>query len=78
MLDPALEKFPAPDAAERCPDLLQDFLVRIGLTCTLRDFGIAKDELTSLAKRSTALPHYKNNPKVPTTDEILQLIAASY
>lgn len=78
MLDPALEKFPVSDAAERCPDLLQDFLVRIGLTCTLRDFGIAKDELTSLAKQSTALPHYKNNPKVPTTNEILQLIAASY
>jgi len=78
ILDPALDEVPAPDAAERCPDLLQAFLARIDLACTLRDFGISKEELTALARQSMVLPDYKNNPRVPTPDEMLEVIAASF
>jgi alcohol dehydrogenase class IV len=78
ILDPALDAIPAPDAAERCPDLLQAFLARIDLACALRDFGISKAELTALARQSMVLPDYKNSPRVPTPDEMLEVIAASF
>ena len=78
LLDPALNGGPSTEAAERCPELLQAFLARIDLACTLRDFGISKEELTDLARQSMALPNYKNNPRVPTQDEMLEVIAASY
>jgi alcohol dehydrogenase class IV len=78
LLDPALDGVPASDAAERCPDLLQAFLARIDVACTLRDFGISKEELPALAKQSMVLPDYKNNPRVPTPDEMLEIIAASF
>ena len=78
LLDPALHKVPARDAAERCPDLLQAFLARVDLACSLRDFGIAQEELAALAKQSMVLPHYQNNPRVPTPDQMLELITHSY
>jgi alcohol dehydrogenase class IV len=78
LFDPALEKVPDTEAAERCPDLLRDFLVLIDLVSTLRDFGIANEELISLARQSMVLPHYKNNPKVPSPDEMVKLFNDSY
>ncbi len=78
LLDPALDQVPAPEAAKRCPDLLQAFLSRIDLVCRLRDLGISEEELEALAIRSMVVPDYKNNPRVPTPDEMLEVIAASY
>jgi alcohol dehydrogenase class IV len=78
LLDPALDEVPARDAAERCPDLLQAFLARIDLACSLRDFGISQEELTALAKQSMVFPYYQNAPRVPTPNEMLELIADSY
>jgi len=78
LLEPGLEDVPAPDSAERCPNLLQSFLARIHLACSLRDFDISKEELAALARRSMDYPHYKNNPKVPTPVEMLEMIAESY
>ena len=78
IFDPALEKVPDADAAERCPDLLQDFLALLDIACTLRGFGIAKEELVSLARQSMVFPLYKNNPKVPTTDEMVKIVSDSY
>jgi alcohol dehydrogenase len=78
LLDPALDEVPARDAAERCPDLLQAFLARIDLACSLRDFGISQEELPALAKQSMAFPYYQNAPRVPTSNEMLELIADSY
>jgi alcohol dehydrogenase class IV len=78
IFDPGLEKVPASDAAQRCPGLLQDFLALIDSACTLRDFGVAKEELRSLARQSMIFPHYKNNPRVPSADEMVKLITDSY
>jgi alcohol dehydrogenase class IV len=58
--------------------LLQLFLIRIGLTCSLKDFGISKEDITALAKQSMVLPDYTKNPKVPTQDEMAEIIAASF
>jgi alcohol dehydrogenase class IV len=78
LLDPALDDLPLPAAAEQCPDLLQAFLARIDLACSLREFGLAQEQLADLARQSMVLPHYQNNPRVPTPDEMLELIANSY
>jgi alcohol dehydrogenase class IV len=77
MLDPSLKDTPPSDAAAACPGLLQEFLVRIGLTCSLRDFGISKEDIPALAKQSMILPDYTNNPRVPTPAEMGEIIAAS-
>jgi alcohol dehydrogenase class IV len=78
LLEPGLDGVLAPDAAARCPNLLQSFLGRIRLDCSLRGFGVSKEELPALVRRSMVLPHYKNNPKVPTQVELLEIIAESY
>jgi alcohol dehydrogenase class IV len=78
MLDPALEDVPAADAAAQCPDLLKAFLSRIDLTYTLRDFGIAEEELPALAKQAMVFPDHSKNPRVPTPEDMLEMIAASY
>jgi alcohol dehydrogenase class IV len=78
LLEPGLDGVSASDAAERCPNLLQSFLGRLRLDCSLRGLGVAKEELPALVKRSMILPHYKNNPKVPTQIEMLEIIAESY
>jgi alcohol dehydrogenase class IV len=78
LFDPALEKGLEKEAATRCPELLQDFLALVDLGSTLRDFGIAHEELISLARRSMVFPHYKNNPKVPSPEEMVELFRDSY
>jgi alcohol dehydrogenase class IV len=78
ILDPRLKDARTSDAAGACPHLLQLFLIRIGLTCSLKDFGISKEDITALAKQSMVLPDYTKNPKVPTQDEMAEIIAASF
>jgi alcohol dehydrogenase class IV len=78
LLEPALTEVPGPDAAERCPGLLQAFLTRIHIACSLRDFGISKEDLTTIARQSMVLAQQKQNPRAPTLDEIREIIANSY
>ena len=78
ILDPKLTDLRDSDAAALCPGLLQEFLVRIGLTCSLKDFGMSKADIPALAKQSMMLPDYSKNPKVPTPANITEIIAASF
>jgi alcohol dehydrogenase class IV len=78
LLEPALEGIPAPVAAQQCPDLVQAFVARLGLACTLRDFGFSEDDLAALVRKTMVFPCYRNNPRVPGPDELLQIIEASY
>jgi alcohol dehydrogenase class IV len=75
-LDPSLDD--DPKAAERCPDLLRAFLSRIDLACTLRDLDIEKEGLPVLANQLMTLPDFKNNPRIPTPDEMLKILRDSY
>jgi alcohol dehydrogenase class IV len=78
ILDPALDDIPAADAAEQCPSLIKAFLSRIGLAYTLRDFGIAQKELPALAQQAMVFPDFSKEPRVPTPEDMLEIIAASY
>ena len=77
ILKPSLEDVDMSDAAAACPVLVDEFMSGIGLAFSLRDFGISKDEIPALAKQSMILPDYTNNPRVPTYDQVVQIIAAS-
>ncbi len=77
ILKPSLEDVDMSDAAAACPVLVDEFMSGIGLAFSLRDFGISKDEIPALAKQSTILPDYTNNPRVPTYDQVVQIITAS-
>jgi alcohol dehydrogenase class IV len=77
VLDPNLAGVRDSDAAAVGPGLLQEFLVGIGLTCSLSDFGISKETIPALARQSMTLPDYSENPKVPTLAQMTEIIAAS-
>jgi alcohol dehydrogenase class IV len=78
ILEPSLEDVDAIEAAAACPRLVDEFMSGIGLTFSLRDFGIAQEDIPALARQSMVLPDYTNNPRVPAYDEMLQIISASF
>jgi alcohol dehydrogenase len=78
MLAPDLEVVDTTEAAAACPGLVDEFMRGVGLTFSLKDFGISKEELPALAKQSMVLPDYANNPRVPNYDETLQIVDASF
>jgi len=78
LFEPSLEDVDTAEAAAACPHLVDEFMSGIGLTLSLRDFGISTEEIPTLTKRSMVLPDHTNNPRVPTYDEMLQIVAASF
>jgi alcohol dehydrogenase class IV len=78
ILDPGLSEVAPSEAATACPDLVRDFIGQIGLARSLRDLDIAKEDIPALAAQSMVLPDYKNNPKVPTPVEMLEIITTSF
>jgi len=78
ILNPALQNVSDEAAAEGCCAALETFLQKIGMWCCLADFGVPEDELPALAKACMVLPDYKNNPRVATEVEILEILRASY
>jgi alcohol dehydrogenase class IV len=77
ILDPSLADLDTSEAAAACPGLVDGFMSGIGLAFSLKDFGISKEAIPELAKQSMVLPDFTNNPRVPTCDEMVQIIAAS-
>jgi alcohol dehydrogenase class IV len=78
ILEPRLKDVDAIEAAAACPRLVDEFMSEIGLTFSLKDFGISQEEIPALARQSMLLPDYTNNPRVPAYDEMLQIISASF
>lgn len=66
------------EAAVRSCDELDSFLKRIGLWMGLEEKGVAEEELEALARQSMVLPDYKNNPRLATETQMLELIRACY
>lgn len=65
-------------ASEKSCELLDDFMKEIDLWISLEGLGVSKEETILIADRSQVLPDYKNNPRVATRDEILELLMNSY
>ncbi len=64
-------------AASACTEM-DKFLIKIGMWFRLKDFKMPGNEISLLAKNSMILPDYKNNPRIATNREMLQLITESY
>lgn len=78
ILDSALESEPENIAAEKSCELLDEFLKKIGMWLDLKGFKMPESEIAELAKASMRLPDYKNNPKVATAEEMLDIIKECY
>ncbi len=78
ILDSALESESDQAAAEKSCELLDGFLKKIGMYLSLSDFDVPEAELEELATASMRLPDYKNNPKVATDAEMLEIIKDCY
>jgi alcohol dehydrogenase class IV len=78
ILEPSLEDVNAAEAAAACPRLVDEFMSGIGLSFSLKDFGISQEEIPALARQSMVLPDYTNNPRIPAYDELLRIITASF
>jgi alcohol dehydrogenase class IV len=66
------------NAAKLACKEVDNFLMRIGMWFRLKDFKMPESEIPLLAKNSMILPDYKNNPRIATDSEMLQLIKESY
>ncbi|MGB5849794.1 MAG: iron-containing alcohol dehydrogenase [Ignavibacteriaceae bacterium] len=70
--------FSEEELAKKSCDDLDKFLMDIGKWFKLKDFGMPENEIPLLAKNSTILPDYKNNPRLSTDEEMLELITQAY
>ncbi len=73
-----LKKLPAEKAAEKSVGEIDKFLKMIGLWKNLKDVGMPESEIPALAKQSMVLPDYKNNPRIATEAEMIELVKQSY
>jgi alcohol dehydrogenase class IV len=78
VLDPALKRGGDAAAARKSCDVMDQFLKKIGMWLGLSDFGAPESEIAGLAKAGMVLPDYKNNPRVATAEEMLEMIEQSY
>ncbi len=65
-------------AAEMSCEKFDEFLQKIGMWFRLKDFKMPEEEIQLLSEASMILPDYKNNPRVATESEMLELIQKSY
>lgn len=65
-------------AAKKSCDEIDRFLKEIGMWLSLKGLKIPEDELPKLSEASLVLPDYKNNPRVATEEEVLELLKKSY
>ncbi len=78
LLNPGLVNAPDGEVAARSCVELDLFLKTIGLWIGLKDRGVPESELEALARQSMVLPDYKNNPRVASEEEMLDLITSCY
>ncbi len=77
-LNPQLEKVSEEEAAEKSCEEIDAFLKKIGMWINLKEKQIPENEIPELAKASMVLPDYTNNPRVATSEEMLELVKESY
>ena len=78
ILDPDLESASDQEAAEQSCERLDEFLKRIGMWLSLEGLGVSEEEVVLIADHSQVLPDYKNNPRIATRDEMMDMLQASY
>lgn len=78
ILNPGLEGVPDEVAASRSCEETEKFLRKIGMWLDLKKLKVPEDKLAAIAADSVRLPDYEVNPRVATSDEILEMLKQSY
>jgi alcohol dehydrogenase class IV len=78
IFDPQLNLVSDEEAAEGLCVALDKFLKEIGMWLSLEGLNVTQEEVVLIADHSQVLPDYKNNPRVATRDEILEILHNSY
>lgn len=78
IFDPNLVNVSDHEAAEGLCVALDEFLKEIGMWLSLEGLQVTEEEVIQIADHSQVLPDYKNNPRVATRDEILEILQRSY
>jgi len=78
ILDPRLQSVSDVAAAEGCCEEIDRLLRRIGMWLGLRALGVSRQDVQSIAEDGQVLPDYKNNPRIASLPEMLDLLQASY
>ena len=78
IFDPQLKDVSDEEAAEAFCVTLDAFLQEIGMWLSFEGLNVTEEEVVLIADHSQVLPDYKNNPRVATRDEILEILQNSY
>lgn len=65
-------------AAEKACEEIDTFIKKVGMWMSLKDAQMPEDEIPVLAEASMVLPDYKANPRIASSEEMLELIKQSY
>jgi alcohol dehydrogenase class IV len=74
----SLENISEYESAEQSCDEIEAFLNKIGMRITLSKKGMPEEEIPALAEASLVLPDYKNNPRIATKEQMLELVKQSF
>jgi len=78
LFNPELVKVSDDHAARQAGVEMEIFLKKINLWLSLESLKVPQDELPELAKASLVLPDYKNNPRIPSQDDISEILNQCY
>ena len=75
---PQLRDVSEEEAAAGLCVALDEFQQEIGMWLSLEGLGVSQEDVLLIADHCQVLPDYKNNPRVATRDEILEILQSSY
>lgn len=78
IFNPGLKNVSDEVAAEKSCEAIDDFIKIIGMWLTLKEKSVPEEEIPELAKAAMKLPDYKGNPRVATSEEMLELVKQSF
>ena len=78
LFNPSLNGVSDESAAEACCEEIDGFLRRIGLWIGFSDLGVSPEELKEIAADGQVLGDYRNNPRVASLEEMLDMLNRSF
>ena len=78
ILDPSLNSVSDEQAAEKSNDAIVAFLKKISMYKKLSDVGMPENEIEALARQCMVLPDYEGNPRVATSEDMVELVKDSF
>lgn len=64
--------------ARKLVEILQSFLEKIGMLLSLEDLKVKKEDVSKIVEDTFKLPDYSVNPRVPTKEDVLEILKRAY